>query len=71
MSDMTAEMERHKSPGTLAHSIGPALNRQEGGSHYKSMNIEPLAFCAANMTTEQNVPVKKSEWLKIMDETEE
>jgi hypothetical protein len=65
MSDMAAEMERHKSPGTLlAHSIGPALNRQEGGSHYKSMNIEPLAFCAANMTTEQIRAVTQQNVLK-------
>ena len=43
-----------------------SLKRQHGGSHYEKMNIQPLEFCAKNMTHEEIKGVVKKDVLKYL-----
>lgn len=46
-------MTRHLTGVTLSCRVNPALERQVGGNHYKSMAIQPAEFCLANMSIEE------------------
>lgn len=49
MSDGMTEMKRDAMDYAI-NGLSPlnALNKQEGGSHYKSMKIQPIEFITAN-----------------------
>jgi hypothetical protein len=66
MSDMASGMESKRQEAMLLCRRATALGRQEGGSHYKNMEIEPLSFCAANMTPEQIKAVVQQNTLKYI-----
>ena len=69
MSDIASEIERAQvfEARMRAHrECNQALERQEGGSHYKSMGMEPLAFCAANMSKDGIRAVAQQNVLKYV-----
>ena len=49
---------------TLGEVHNNALTRQEGGDHYKSMGIQPLEFCRANMTHSEYIAALRKDVLK-------
>lgn len=61
MEDTTCPNCKSKAEHTVQHSDGTALEKQEGGSHYKDMKIQPVEFIHAN-----NIPFFEANVIKYV-----